>query len=142
MADTCSLRTALVVAAAAMCFVRSASSAETVWNHNGSTVVWISDGNKRVAKYLDVRSDLVGAGVSTGTVLFTGEREDKMITGTAFIFRKGCSPVAYQVAGLAISETVIELKGIPPLRDGCRTVGENLASRHTVLRFEYLRSAP
>lgn len=133
------LRTAL--AAAALCLAAGAAqAADSVWNHNGSQMMWHADGDMRVISYLAPRS---GLPVAPGTVLFEGRRVGDILEGTARTFRQGCPPAEYYVSGPVTSETRVVLTGAAPVRaaSGCAITGYSTTSSNSVLEFTYLRSA-
>jgi hypothetical protein len=107
---------------------------ESVWSHNGSTIRWVSDGNKRTAYYLAPRA---GLNVETGQILFEGERRGDDIKGTAYTFKVGCPPAPFKVAGKVTNEHEILLEGVQPVRaSGCKATSTESAA----LTFDYVRS--
>jgi hypothetical protein len=69
------------------------------WMHNGSVVKLVAEGAKREFYYETPREGLTKAGVTSGALLFSGQRSGKTYSGTAYIFNKRCGPIAYQVSG-------------------------------------------
>ena len=112
---------------------------ETVWDHNGSEMLWSSRGPDRVITYLDPRR---GLSARPGDVLFEGRRDGNRLTGTAYAFRRGCPPAGYHVEGIIRSETNVTLRGAAPVRarGGCQVVGYDPRSSNATLRFRYLQS--
>ena len=112
----------------------------SVWDHNGSTMLWESNGANRVVTYLDPRPGIANTGVRSGTLLFEGRREGRTMYGTAYTFRRGCPPAPYEVEGQIRSETNVTLRGASPVRarGGCRVVRYNPNGGSATLRFRYL----
>jgi hypothetical protein len=110
------------------------NAGESIWDHNGSKIRWVSDGNSRQAYYLEPRPDLARLGIHPGQLLFEGYRRGNVIEGRAFTFKPGCPPLGFPVSGKLLSETTFDLKGTAPRRDsGCDTT----SSVNKVLRFIY-----
>jgi hypothetical protein len=107
---------------------------ESIWSHNGSTIRWVSDGNKRTAYYLAPKA---GLNVPTGQILFEGERRGDDIEGTAYTFKTGCSPAPFKAAGRVTNEHEILLQGMQPVRaSGCKAT----SNQSVALTFDYMRS--
>lgn len=125
-----------------------ALAADSIWDHNGSEMLWQADGANRVISYQSPRP---GLPVAPGTVLFEGQRVDHdgqpntpdILEGTARIFREGCAPAEYWVSGAIIDETHVVLYGAAPIRasSGCAVTGYSQTSSNATLEFTYLRSA-
>lgn len=125
-----------------------ALAADSIWDHNGSEMLWQADGASRVISYQSPRP---GLPVAPGTVLFEGQRVDHdgqpntpdILEGTARIFREGCPPAEYWVSGAVIDETHVVLYGAAPIRaaSGCAVTGYSQTSSNATLEFTYLRSA-
>lgn len=105
---------ALCVAVAVIAPLSATYAASTNWDHNGSTIAWESDGNKRVAKYSEPRPGLSGL-VERGTVLFEGVRRGQRLVGTAYVFKRGCKPAPYEVTANLTSEREFVLTGSAPI---------------------------
>lgn len=118
------------------------SAGQSVWDHNGSRMLWTSRGPERVVTYLEPRPGLGRAGIGDGTVLFEGRRIGDRLSGTAYTFGRGCPPAGYHVEGRVRSETNVVLRGAAPVRQrhGCRVVGYDPRSSNATLRFRYLHS--
>ncbi len=132
---------ALALGLLAAPLVASAALADTVWDHNGSEMLWQANGDTRVISYLNPRS---GLPVAPGTVLFEGERDGDVMQGYARIFRDGCEPALYWVSGIVASETHVVLRGAAPVRaegNSCEVVGYDPRSGNSILVFDYLRQA-
>jgi len=115
-------------------------ASETIWDHNGSKIAWRSDGNSRSATYLEPRSGLASAGVRPGTVLFSGERRGSTLSGTAYVFKGGCSPAAYKVSTTITSEREFVLEGAAPVFEpgGCGIARYDTSNGNAALRFTFI----
>ncbi|CAN5252064.1 hypothetical protein BH10PSE8_BH10PSE8_04450 [soil metagenome] len=108
------------------------------WSHNGS-VMQVSKESGRIV-YEDPKPSIAGT-VSRGTTLFEGRFDGKRVSGTAYVFKKGCDPAPYPVAGSlerdpnGAGERLV-LSGPAPKRDrnSCAIVGKT--STHSRLVFE------
>lgn len=76
----------------------SATDAGT-WEHNGSTLTMIADGDDRRLLYTEPRAGLTANGVEPGTLLFGGRMEGTSLVGRARIFTKRCGELSYAVRG-------------------------------------------
>jgi hypothetical protein len=110
------------------------------FDHNGSVVA--VDHRRGVIYYVKPKKS-IAATVKPGTVLFEGEPWDQYdtrlgIRGTAYVFRKGCEPVSYQVSGgfLGGWQHVV-LKGAAPVRKkgSCDVEGHSVDSSNAKLEF-------
>jgi hypothetical protein len=100
-------------------------AANSVWEHNGSTLQLREEGALRSFRYSKPRAELQKAGVEDGTVLFEGKKIGNRFSGTAYRFSKGCGAVGYEVEG-AVSPTArgLTLSGRAPKRNSkCEVVG-------------------
>lgn len=117
-----------------------ASAGQSLWSHNGSTMLWYSNGQRRQVSYYAPRA---GLSVNPGTVLFEGQKVGSEIYGTAYVFKRGCQPAPYTVRGLVdpSNQTHVVLYGSAPIRQrgGCQVVGYNPQSSNSRLEFNYLR---
>lgn len=127
-------------AASLACSLEPASANETIWDHNGSKITWRSDGNARSAIYLEPRAGLATAGVQPGTLLFKGERRGNTLSGTAYVFKKGCSPAAYPVSATVASEREFVLEGSAPVFEsgGCGIARYDAGNGNAALRFTFI----
>ncbi len=110
----------------------------SLWNHNGSTVL-VDEARGRIV-YDEPKAAIAGT-VRSGTLLFEGRFNGKRISGTAYVFKKGCEPAAYPVAGMMEDNpngfgSRIVLTGPAPKRDkaSCAIIGSTGA--HSRLVFE------
>jgi hypothetical protein len=100
-------------------------AANSVWEHNGSTLQLREEGALRSFRYSKPRAELQKAGVEDGTVLFEGKKIGNSFSGTAYRFSKGCGAIGYEVEG-AVSPTArgLTLSGRAPKRNSkCEVVG-------------------
>jgi hypothetical protein len=70
-------------------------------------------------------------------VLFHGTTDRRgALRGTAYIFRQGCPPAAYSVAGVQTNDRVV-LRGAPPVhgQGSCEVIGHDANSRNATLEF-------
>jgi hypothetical protein len=128
--------TAVMMAAS----ILPASAGNSLWSHNGSTVMWQSAGQQRIVTYYNPRP---GLPVSSGTVLFEGTRQGNSMFGTAYVFRNGCAPAPYEVSGRIDpdNQTLVVLYGAAPIRarGGCRVIRYSRNSGNSRLVFRYLQ---
>ncbi len=110
----------------------------SLWNHNGSTVL-VDEARGRIV-YDEPKAAIAGT-VRSGTLLFEGRFNGKRISGTAYVFKKGCEPAAYPVSGMMEDNpkgfgSRIVLTGPAPKRDkaSCAIIGSTGA--HSRLVFE------
>jgi hypothetical protein len=114
--------------------------ADSLWDHNGSVMRLVADGDQRQLLYERPRQILRGAGVQQGTVLFDGYRVGNKYKGTAKRFSKNCSaPLPYEVSGTVVTETKVVLKGRREVYDdNCRPTGR---FKTDTLVFKYLSAS-
>uniref|UniRef100_A0A9E7ZWQ4 Uncharacterized protein n=1 Tax=Bosea sp. NBC_00436 TaxID=2969620 RepID=A0A9E7ZWQ4_9HYPH len=114
-----------------------ANSGWSTWFHNGSTMV-INEQTGRIV-YEEPKASIAGT-VPKGAILFEGKFDGKRISGTAYVFKKGCDPAPYQVSGRVEDRkgfgSRIVLTGPAPKRDrnSCAIVGTT--ATHSRLVFE------
>jgi hypothetical protein len=103
----------------------AAPNGGSLWNHNGSVMRLVAEGDSRRIYYERPRSGLRQRGVRRGELLFEGHRNGDTYAGTAFIFTSSCGKVAYDVAGaVQPGETVVIMEGeAPRLNSRCEQVG-------------------
>lgn len=101
--------------------------------HNGSQV--LVDERAGTITY-EVPKASIRKSVPKGTLLFQGSfKGSGLIEGTAYVFKAGCAPAPYPVAGLS-KGSMITLKGSAPHRDphSCAVTVKG-GSAHSTLRF-------
>lgn len=110
----------------------------SLWDHNGSAMVLEQNAGRIV--YDEPKASIAGT-VRRGTVLFEGRFSGKRISGTAYVFKKGCEPAPYPVSGVMEDNprgfgSRIVLAGPAPRRDrnSCAIIGTTGA--HSRLVFE------
>ena len=133
----------MVLSAIILATMMTSVRADSIWNHNGSTMMLNVDGSRVAFSYLQPRSVIAAQGVEPGTVLFSGRRsrsgslDDWGYTGTAYIFSANCGKHAFAVKGTDMWDPFpkISLTGKAPRIDQqtCRQIGE----REETLVFEY-----
>ncbi len=107
------------VSNAAVC---SISDVKSYWNHNGSVVGLIVDGNKRTFVYVRPRKGLEEI-VGEGTVLFEGVSDNVTYRGVARRFAKGEPPNLYEVSGpIRNNGSRVTLTGLVRLRNSTENV--------------------
>lgn len=134
----------LVVPLSALVLAATASTASaagqdaSLWSHNGSTVL-VDETSGRIV-YDEPKASIAGT-VRPGTVLFEGRFSGTRISGTAYVFKKGCAPAPYPVSGMIADNprgfgAMIVLSGPAPRRDraSCAIIGTTGA--HSRLVFE------
>jgi hypothetical protein len=133
----------VVLSAIILAAMMASVHADSIWNHNGSTMMLNVDGSRVAFSYLQPRRVIAAQGVESGTVLFSGRRsrsgslDDWGYTGTAYIFSANCGKHAFAVKGTDMWDPFpkISLTGRVPRIDQqtCRQTGE----REETLVFEY-----
>jgi hypothetical protein len=116
------------------------------YTHNGS-MMYVDERHCEI-RY-DVPKKAIAGTVKPGTVLFRGTFRDlesdpangymrSTVSGTAFVFKKGCAPAPYAVEG-TYDSTTITMTGRAPERDrnSCRILELTDDSPHAVLKFEF-----
>jgi hypothetical protein len=107
-----------------------------VWMHNGSVMRLEAKGKSRRFYYDTPREGLVKQGARSGTLLFEGERDGAIYSGTAYIFKSGCKPSPYAVAGdVSEDDRTITMTGDAPRFDSeCKVTG----TKKDTLIFSYV----
>ncbi len=104
--------------------------------HNGSLVELSRSPSGAVEiRYRQPRPSLK---VEAGTLLFRGEERAGQITGTAFLFKVGCEPAEYRVAGRR-TDGVLVLEGNAPRRTpgSCAVMAASKATKPSRLVFSH-----
>lgn len=99
-----------------------------IFDHNGSGV--LVDPQAGMITYDTPKRSIAGT-VAPGTVLFRADApwdpydERAVVSGTAYVFKKGCAPAPYAVQGHHQGWHTLVLMGAAPVREkhGCRIVG-------------------
>lgn len=110
------------------------------FDHNGSIIRWRTVGNDIDARYHEPRPGLVAVGITQGALLFKGNMDGESIFGTAYAFKKGCPPAAYDVYGREDGGQIV-LRGPGPSREknGCAVKGKSRESPHAELVFNRMK---
>lgn len=110
--------------------------AVTVW-HNGSVMAFAA--STGTIRYLHASRAMDGT-VRVGDVVFQGYLSPGRVKGTAYTFKRGCPPAAYEVhgSGYAGAGSTLTVVGDPPIRapGSCEVVGYRHGGPSSVLRFE------
>jgi hypothetical protein len=97
------------------------------WNHNGSTMTVVAQGNRLMIYYEQPRQGMINEGVRSGTLLFDGRRIGNSLSGTSYVFDRRCRPIPYSDEGeVSNGERQIILNGrrVPTqLSADCGVVG-------------------
>ena len=128
----------IILAAALLASTSLSAAATSLWDHNGSVVYLVANGNQRELRYLEPRQGMLQAGAHAGSVLFSGRSVQGRYFGTAYVFNRQCGPTPYEVSGPILNDdrSVILTGLVPRLGADCRVYGY-LEDR---LEFTYLRS--
>ena len=120
------LISAFVVFAASFAFSATSAHADSCWNHNGSIMRLKASGNNRWFYYENPRSVLRDAGVSRGTLLFSGQKSGNWYSGTARRFSKFCpgNPLEYYVEGpVRADQLQVTVRGTREVHRQCQPTG-------------------
>jgi hypothetical protein len=85
--------------ASAQAQTKTASAEPTIWDHNGSVVYLVANGQSREFHYQKPRAGMLDVGARPGSLLFRGEIDNGQYSGTAYIFSPHCGPIPFQVKG-------------------------------------------
>jgi hypothetical protein len=117
--------------------VAESRNAERTMLHNGSVVSIMRERGDMVAiRYLELRRGLPSW--MKGQLLFLGtESRTHQFTGTAYTFKGGCPPAAYDVTGALDANGELVLTGQAPVRDqrSCAVLGYTTQSANARLLF-------
>jgi hypothetical protein len=102
---------------------QTASLEPTMWDHNGSLMYLVTNGSSREFYYQKPRPGMLEAGAQSGTLLFRGQVDNRLFSGTAYIFDAHCGKVPFQVKGpiLDNDERVVLTGQAPRVGRSCRT---------------------
>ena len=124
----CALKTGmagLALMAGSVAFSTTAS-ADSCWNHNGSVMRLVAEGNNRWFYYENPKQVLRRAGVRQGTLLFNGRKQGNFYSGTARRFSKYCPGEAleYHVEGpVRRVQLKVTVEGRREVYKQCRQTG-------------------
>ena len=116
------------------------AAADSCWDHNGSLMRLVANGNERAFLYEEPRAALRAGGVAPGTLLFDGARTGDRYVGTAHVFSRFCpgEPLEYAVEGAVRSDDLqVVLRGTREVHDRCRPTGRTVTD---TLVFTYVRA--
>lgn len=138
------LRTVLAAAAVLILSLGPPAHAAdaTLWNHNGSVMLLLLDGENLSIYYDRPKPGLDRVGIGQGTLLFEGtEKSGGFIEGYARLFRNGCEPAEYAVSGTRYDDDIsIELRGAAPVRasGACDVIDYSGESPNARLVFSFI----
>lgn len=100
-------------------------SAPSLWEHNGSTVYLVANGQTREFYYQEPRPGMTDVGARQGSLLFTGISSNGGYQGTAYIYRGACGRFPYRVSGPILDnyERVVVRGQAPRVGPDCRIRG-------------------
>jgi hypothetical protein len=105
------------------------------WNHNGSKMGLLAQGNRRIFVYVTPRSGMKGL-VEQGTVLFSGTTDNTKYSGVARRFSRGLDPIEYSVSGpITNNGTKVTLNGKGIIRNSDGSVKRTF---NGTLNFEFV----
>jgi hypothetical protein len=116
---------ALVAAGAmtsAQAQMQPASAEPTIWDHNGSVMYLVANGQSWEFHYQKPRAGMLDVGARPGSLLFRGEIDNGQYSGTAYIFSPHCGQIPFQVKGPISdnNERIILTGQAPRLGRNCR----------------------
>lgn len=129
----------VLVGVGLLCLAQTAL-ADSYWNHNGSVMRLVAEGNQRYFYYHQPSDKMQKAGVYAGELLFDGTKQGNHYHGTARVFSQYCQePLTYGVSGnVSPNQTKITLIGTrEKYAKGCRATGKTAKD---TLVFTYLYS--
>lgn len=119
-------------------FPATAAKADSCWDHNGSVMRLVAQGNQRWFYYEVPRTTLRNAGVVPGTLLFNGVKRGNWYEGTSRVFSRHCpgQPLEYYVEGpVAPNQLRVTVTGTRELHSRCAWTGDYATD---TLVFTYL----
>jgi hypothetical protein len=113
---------ATVAVASAQDQTQTASPETTIWDHNGSVMYLIANGQSREFYYQKPRAGMLEVGARPGSLLFRGEIENGQYAGTAYIFSPHCGEIPFQVKGPILDnyERIVLTGQAPRVGRNCR----------------------
>ncbi len=119
-------------------------SAQSFYNHNGSIMRLVQQGNTVRIFYEEPRDGLRPHGVVPGTLLFEGQLDANLyLDGMSRIFSSRCGEMDYYVYGQFRRDGDFTLAGAAPVleRNGCRVIDNTYDGDNANLRFAWLRNS-
>jgi hypothetical protein len=97
----------------------------SLWDHNGSTLYLVASGPRREFYYQAPRPEMLDAGASPRSLLFSGRSIGNRYVGTAYFFHPRCGKGSYEVSGPILDnyKRVVVQGRAPKLGDDCRVHG-------------------
>lgn len=118
----------------------SIAHADSFWDHNGSLMRLVAQGQDRWISYESPRQGMADQGVVPGTLFFDGIRVGNSYQGTARVFSRNCAqPMTFPINGTVFNERMIVLEGLRPVFSNCRPTGQMKNER---LVFTYISAQP
>ena len=114
------------------------AKADSCWDHNGSVMRLVAQGNRRWFYYEEPKSSFHRSGVREGTLLFNGRKNGDFYSGTARRFSRFCpgQPLEYHVEGpVRRDQLKVTVEGNRNVYKQCRDTGRDAWDR---LVFTYL----
>lgn len=137
MAKRAAVASTVFAASVAGLAATTQSAQASCWNHNGSTLRLVANGNRRSFYYVKPKAVLRKAGVRNGTLLFNGRKNGDWYSGTMRRFSKFCpgTPLEYFVEGpVAPSQTTVTVNGDYKVYRQCKNTGR---TKYDHLVFTY-----
>src|SRR5690349_13460639 len=108
--------------ASAQALTQTASVEPTIWDHNGSAVSLVANGQSREFHYQKPRAGMLAVAARPGALLFRGEIDNGQYSGPAYICSPHCGQIPFQVKGPILDDDErITLTGqAPRLGRNCR----------------------
>jgi hypothetical protein len=109
---------------------QTASSEPTIWDHNGSVMYLVANGQSREFYYQKPRAGMVEVGARPGSLLFRGEIDNGQYSGTAYIFSPHCGPIPFQVKGPILNndERIMLTGQAPRVGRNCRAYESSMSN--------------
>jgi hypothetical protein len=113
---------ATVAVTSAQAQTQTASAEPTIWDHNGSVMYLVANGQSREFHYQKPRAGMFEVGARPGSLLFRGEFDNGQYSGTAYIFNPHCGQISFQVRGLLLDndERIMLTGQAPRVGRNCR----------------------
>ncbi len=109
--------------------------ADSCWDHDGSLMRLVANGDQRAFYYEQPRPSLSRVGIVRGALLFDGAKQGNTYQGTARVFSAGCVPTTYRVEGpVSTDQLTVTLRGQRVVVRNCASTEE---IRADVLVFTY-----